>query len=161
MKQQLYLYLFILSSLVAAFTYMYFTKELSFEKNNNKKEIKYLNDSITRITNDLIDANHFSLENNQFIKDLFTDLDLSNLEPKIKESLLAYNEDAKGNIYIGQEKIGDKKFIINKIKILNHRWIIADFNDGKNKGEVLIKYFVDNNKKITFQIIESIIYQKH
>jgi hypothetical protein len=23
------------------------------------------------------------------------------------------------------------KFIINKVKVLNHRWIIADFSDGE------------------------------
>jgi hypothetical protein len=36
----------------------------------------------------------------------------------------------KGNPYVGQDQ-GANKFIINKVKVLNHRWIIADFSDGE------------------------------
>jgi hypothetical protein len=32
----------------------------------------------------------------------------------------------KGNPYVGQDQIETNKFIINKVKVLNHRWIIAD-----------------------------------
>jgi hypothetical protein len=45
----------------------------------------------------------------------------------ILEKLLDLNSNVKGNPYVGQDKIGENKFIINKVKILNHRWIIADF----------------------------------
>jgi hypothetical protein len=44
----------------------------------------------------------------------------------------------QGNPYVGQDKIGENKFIINKVKILNHRWIIADFSEGYLGGEVLL-----------------------
>jgi hypothetical protein len=37
----------------------------------------------------------------------------------------------KGNPYVGQDQIGANKFIINKVKVLNHRWIIADYSDGE------------------------------
>jgi hypothetical protein len=37
----------------------------------------------------------------------------------------------KGNPYVGQDQIKTNKFIINKVKVLNHRWIIADFSDGE------------------------------
>ena len=74
---------------------------------------------------------------------------------------MEFNDDPKGNIYTGQEKISDKKFIINKAKILNHRWIIADFTDGVYWGEVLLKYFVNDDKTISFEVIQSLIYQKN
>jgi hypothetical protein len=80
--------------------------------------------------------------------------------PQIKEALLAYNDDPKGNIYTGQEKLGEQKFIINKIKILNHRWIIADYSDGQYWGDVVLKYFVEKDGKITFQIMDTFIYPK-
>jgi hypothetical protein len=41
------------------------------------------------------------------------------------------NANPKGNPYVGQDQIGANKFIINKVKVLNHRWIIADFSDGE------------------------------
>ena len=56
--------------------------------------------------------------------------------------------------------MGEQKFIINKVKILNHRWIIADFSDGEYWGEVLIKYFVNEDETISFETFESLLYQK-
>lgn len=160
MKRQLYLYLFILSALITAFTYMYYSKALSFEMKKNESEIKYYKDSIAEVTNKLIEADHFSLENNDFAKEYFVDYDVQKLMPQIKEALLAYNDDPKGNIYTGQEKLSDQKFIINKIKILNHRWIIADYSDGQYWGDVVLKYFVEKDGKITFQIMDTFIYPK-
>ena len=71
-----------------------------------------------------------------------------------------FNDNPKGNIYTGQEQIGVNKFIINKIKILNHRWIIADFSDGDIWGECLIKYFVNEDKTIDFETFQSFVYSK-
>jgi hypothetical protein len=53
----------------------------------------------------------------------------------------------------------ENKFII-KVKVLNHRWIIADFSDGEYWGEVLLKYFVNDDQTITFEINQSLLYQK-
>ena len=160
MKRQLYLYLFILSALITAFTYMYFTKALSFERNNNKGEIKHLTDSLSLVSNQLNDADYFSLDKNERAQEYFENQSIQKLIPQIKEALLAYNDDPKGNIYTGQEKLGAQKFIINKIKILNHRWIIADYSDGTYWGDVVIKYFVESDGKITFQVMDSFIYPK-
>ena len=160
MKRQLYLYLFILSVLITAFTYMYYSKALAFEKNNNSAEIKNYKDSIIQITNQLDDANHFSLEKNENARDYFADYDVRKLAPQIKESLLAFNDNPKGNIYTGQEKLGVQKFIISKIKILNHRWIIAEYSDGQYWGECLLKYFVEKDGKVNFIMMDTYLYPK-
>jgi hypothetical protein len=73
---------------------------------------------------------------------------------------LNFNDSPSGNTYTGQEKLGANKFIINKIKVLNHRWIIADYSDGEYWGEVLLKYFVNEDKSISFEVNQSILYQK-
>ena len=52
------------------------------------------------------------------------------------------------------------KLIINKVKILNHRWIIADFSDGEYWGEVLIKYFINDDETVSFETFQSLLYQK-
>ena len=52
------------------------------------------------------------------------------------------------------------EFIINKVKVLNHRWIIADFSDGEIWGEVLLKYFVNDDNSISFEVNQSLLYQK-
>ncbi len=160
MKRQLYLYLFIVSALILAFTYMYFSKQLAFERTNNKAEIKNLRDSSSLISNQLNDADYFSLDKNERAQDYFPALSISKLIPQIKDALLAYNDNPNGNVYTGQEKISAQKFIINKIKILNHRWIIADYSDGTFWGDVVIKYFVKSDGEITFTVMDSYVYPK-
>jgi hypothetical protein len=160
MKKQLYLYLFILASLICAFTYMYFTKQIAFERTNNKAEIKSVRDSLIMISNQLEEADYFSLEHNQRSQEYFVNQSPQKLLLIIRESLLAYNDDPKGNVYTGQEKMGEQKFIISKIKILNHRWIMADYSNGELWGDVLIKYFVEEDGKITFQVMDSFLFPK-
>jgi hypothetical protein len=166
MKKSLLLYLFILVILLNFFTYMYFTKELTFEQNQFAKKEKFLNDSLNMTRNKLADANYFSLaldENaqNYFNPDNATKtIQIEILVPFVTEKLLDLNANPKGNPYTGQDQIGANKFIINKVKILNHRWIIADFNDGEYWGEVLLKYFINNDDTVSFETIQSLIYQK-
>ncbi len=160
MKKQLYLYLFILSTLIGAFTYMYFSKQLAFERNNSKAELKVLRDSMNMISSKMSDADYFSLEQNQHAQDYFEKYNIQQLMSQVKEALLSYNDDPKGNIYTGQDKIGEQKFIINKVKILNHRWIIADYSNGQLWGDVIIKYFVEEDGKISFQTMDSFLYPK-
>ena len=56
--------------------------------------------------------------------------------------------------------MGEQKFIVNKIKILNHRWIIADYSDGQLWGEVLLKYFINDNQTVSYQIIETQLFPR-
>ena len=46
------------------------------------------------------------------------------------------------------------------MKIINHRWIIADYSNGELWGEVLIKYFINEDQSISFETIESYLYPK-
>ena len=160
MKKQLFLYLFILTALFTVFTYMYYSKALEAQQ---KKYIntaifnKKINDSLT---NQLFDANYFSLENNDNAINYFEKYDVAKLMPQIKDALLEFNDSKEGNKYTGYETMGDQKFIINKIKILNHRWIIADYSNGELWGDVLIKYFVNDDGTFTFQTEDSFLYPK-
>lgn len=160
MKKQLFLYLFIVSALINVFTYMYYSKkDATIEKRFEDKN-KRMKDSISQFENVLYDANYFSLENNQNAQEYFSNYDVTKLLPQIKDALLAYNDAAEGNKYIDQPKMGEQKFIINKIKVLNHRWIVADYSNGTLWGDVLIKYFVKEDNSITFETIETFLYPK-
>jgi hypothetical protein len=160
MKRQLYLYLFICSALIAAFTYMYYNKQMTHEKSISLSNEKSAKDTINLLINQLSDADSFSLEKNEYAQNYFEGKDVTKLIPQIREALLAYNDKPEGNIYTGQEKLGEQKFIINKIKIVNHRWIIANYSDGTYWGDVMLKYFIDETGKVTFQVMDSFIYPK-
>lgn len=160
MKKQLFLYLFIVSALINVFTYMYYSKkDATIEKRFEDKN-KRMKDSISQFENVLYDANYFSLENNQNAQEYFSNYDVTKLLPQIKDALLAYNDAPEGNKYVDQPKMGEQKFIINKIKVLNHRWIVADYSNGTLWGDVLIKYFVKEDNSITFETIETFLYPK-
>lgn len=166
MKKSLLLYLFILALLFNVFTYMYYSKEATFQKTKYEKMNKKMNDSLTSASNKLTDANYFSLEKNENAQNYFDLADsektisYEKLIPYVTEKLLDLNANPNGNPYVGQDKIGANKFIINKVKILNHRWIIADFSDGEYWGEVLLKYFVNKDDSISFETNQSLLYQK-
>jgi hypothetical protein len=166
MKKSLFLYLFILAVLLNIFTYMYYSKKDAFDVNQNIRTTAKLKDSLTSIASKYEEANYFSLENNQNAQNYFDSGDskkfipYEKLIPYVKEKLMDLNDDPKGNPYTGQDQIGAQKFIINKAKVLNHRWIIADFSDSEYWGEVLLKYFVNEDETISFETIQSVLYQK-
>ena len=166
MKQSLLLYLTILAVLSSIFTYMFLSKQVAFEQNRYEKTTKKLRDSIALVSNQLIDADYFSLAKNENAQNYFDAgssdkiIQYEKLIPVVTEKLLDYNSNPKGNPYTGQDQIGTNKFIINKVRILNHRWIIADFSDGEIWGEVLLKYFVNTDETISFEVNQSLLYQK-
>ena len=166
MKKSLLLYLFILAILLNVFTYMFYSKEVAFEQNKYKKTTAKLKDSLNSVTAKLSDAKYFSLEKNENAQNYFDSansektIPYEKLIPYVTEKLLDFNANPNGNPYVGQDKLGANKFIINKVRILNHRWIIADYSDGEYWGEVLLKYFINEDETVSFEIIQSLLYQK-
>lgn len=164
MRRSFLLYAFILLVLVNVFTYSFLSNEVKFEQERYQRTTKRLKDSLSSINNKLNDANYFSLEKNENAQNYF-DSAIANktiayekLIPVVTEKLMDYNSNPKGNPYVGQDQIGANKFVINKVKVLNHRWIIADFSDGKMWGEVLLKYFVNEDESISFEVMQSLLY---
>lgn len=166
MKKSLLLYVLILSLIFNIYTYMYLSKEVTFEQEKFKKTTTKLKDSLQSLNNKITDVNYFSLEKNENAQNYFDSAsnekfrNFNTLIPYVTEKLLDLNSNPKGNPYTGQEQLTANKFLINKVKVLNHRWIIADYSDGEYWGEVLLKYFVNDDETISFEVIQSVIYQK-
>ena len=166
MKKSLLLYALILSLVFNIYTYMYLSKEVTFEQEKYKKTTIKLKDSLQSVTNKFSDANYFSLEKNENAQNYFESAksdkirNFETLIPYVTGQLLDLNANPKGNPYTGQDKLGATKFSINKVKVLNHRWIIADFTDGEYWGEVLLKYFINDDESVSFEVNQSFLYQK-
>ena len=168
MKKSLFLYLFIIAALMNIFTYKYFTSKESSEQkpatetnDGQSASPKALSDSIASLNDKLYDANVFSLENNDRAQNYLVESKINDIPAfaeKVAQALLAYNDDKEGNKYTDQVKMGEQKFIINKVKLLNHRWIIANYSNGTLWGEVLLKYFIEENGSISFEIMNSYLY---
>lgn len=166
MKKSLLLYLFILAVLFNIFTYMFYSKQVKAEQESYKKLDTKLRDSLNLVVNQLDDANYFALETNQNAQDYFADdatgefINHEKLIPFVKDKLMEFNDLPDGNPYVGFDKMNAQKFIINKAKVLNHRWIIADFSDGSLWGEVIIKYFINEDKTVSFEVAETVLHHK-
>ncbi|WP_412463904.1 hypothetical protein [Flavobacterium mekongense] len=163
MKKSLFLYLFIIAVLMNIFTYKYFTgKENSMKQTEENAETSVKNDSakVADLENKLYDANYFSLESNDRAINYLNQNDISAFSENVKQALLAYNDDKEGNKYTDQAKMGEQKFIINRVKLLNHRWIIANYSNGELWGEVLLKYFINEDQTVSFEIMDSYLYPK-
>lgn len=140
---------------------MYFTKKAKSEEDriaNFQKESKQKKDSIAILNAQLVDANYFAFETNDNAMDYYENYDAGKLALQIRDEINTLNENPNGNPLTGYDVINGNRTLINKIKILNHRWIIADFSAGNAWGEVLIKYFVNEGKPTEFKTIETFIY---
>lgn len=160
MKKSLTLYLLIIALIMNVFTYKYFSTKYSGELSLKVEENKKLNDSLSSLSTST-SSDDFELMNNDRAQNYLYQSnvkDIAAFEEKVKEALISYNDDPEGNKYTDQTKMGEQKFIINKIKILNHRWLIADYSNGKLWGEVLLKYFINDDETISFEIMNGYLY---
>ena len=160
MKKSLFLYLFIISVLINLFTYKFLSDKSLSELKTLKSENKKLNEDVLKFTNQKIENDAFTLINNDRAQNYLNQKDIKAFEEKVKQALLTYNDSREGNIYTGQIKMGNQKFVINNMKILNHRWIIADYSNGELWGEVLLKYFVNDDGSISFELLNTYLYSK-
>ncbi len=162
MKRNLFLYLFIFAALIALYQFVS-TNNIVKDKNNKIEKLKIqttdLKDSVQQLHLDLLDMQYFSLENNDDALVYYEHLSLDDPSRYIADKLLETNEIKGTNPlipYAGME--GD--FKINKIKILNHKWIVTDFSDGKYWGELLLKYELKDNTDVDFTVLEHLLYTR-
>lgn len=140
------------------FTYKYFSSKDGGEMKTLTESNKKLKANVEDLNNKLYDANTFALENNDRAQNYLNQNDINAFSEKVTQALLAYNDSPEGNKYTDQETMGEQKFIINKVKILNHRWIIANYSNGTLWGEVMLKYFVNDDQTISFEVMNSYLY---
>lgn len=155
------LYLFILSLLFNIFQFMNSTKILKTQEKeleSAKTRIGKVRDSLNILREEKNDSDFFSLDYDDDAQEYFSQYDVTQVAAKVKEDLVTLNDDKTGNRLIPYEAIDGNKFFINKIKILNHRWIIADFYSGSVRGQILLKYFHNTDKPTDFERIDTILF---
>lgn len=162
MKNQIFLYLFLFAALVCMYL---FVSSGNMAKANMasivklKKEVSTLEDSLQQSELNLLEMQYFSLENNDDALAYYEHLNLENPTRYIADKLLETNESKGDNPLIPYEGM-ENDFKINKIKILNHKWILADFSDGKYWGEVLIGYELKDDLGVDFTLKDHLLYTR-
>ncbi len=116
-------------------------------------------DSLQNAQLKVLDMQYFSLENNDDALAYYDHLELKDPSRYISDKLLETNESKGDNPLIPYEGM-ENDFKLNKIKILNHKWILADFSDGKYWGEILIKYELKDDLGVDFTLIDHLLYTR-
>lgn len=124
-----------------------------------EKEIESLKDSVQKSNVKLLNMQYFSLENNDDALAYYDHLNLENPAGYIADKLLETNAKRGDNPLIPYEGM-ENDFKINKIKVLNHKWILTDFSDGKYWGELLIRYELKDDLGVDFTLIDHLLYTK-
>lgn len=162
MSKNLLLYLFIFSLLFTIFIYVNDKKILDSRDADIqalKGEVERLEletDSIAQLKEN---TTYFSLLENEEAMTYFENMGIEAAEvsESIENELMSQNKVDVDNSYVPFDGM-EGKMRINKIKILNHKWIIADFTDGTYWGEVFFTYFIDDEGELDLTAEKSFLY---
>ena len=122
-----------------------------------QSQLKALKDSLKVEKRRFFENVYFSLDTNEEALVYFDDLDFPVTSTLIKDAIYDTNLLGEEESLVPYAQMGGK-FLINKIKVLNHKWVIADFSDGNCWRELLIKYKVAADGVLTFTVVEHFLY---
>ncbi|TRZ45343.1 hydrolase [Robertkochia solimangrovi] len=163
MKQKIFMYLFFFALLFII--YQYVSSSRYFENEQHKMEVlsernTKLEDSIQQLILKNISQQYFSLDNNDDALAYYDGRNIENPSRYIADKLLETNETKGNNPLVPYDGMSGSPMKINKIKLLNHKWIICDFSDGKYWGELLIEYQLQDNMDVTFTPLAHLLYSR-
>ncbi|NNC62754.1 MAG: hydrolase [Eudoraea sp.] len=162
MRTRIFLYLFIFTAMIALYLYVSGSKQLAASNEKAEElEVKLESalDSLRTTELKVFDLQYFALENNDDALTYYDHLSLEDPARYVADKLLETNERKGDNPLIPYEGM-ESDFKINKIKVLNHRWIIADFSDGKYWGELFIRYELKDDLAVDFTMVEHLLYTR-
>ena len=162
MKKNIFLYLFVFAALIALYATVSSSRKLGQrdgEVESLQQTVSQMEDSLRQARLDLLDMQYFSLENNDDALAYYEHLDLAYPARYVADKLLETNEQRGDNPLVPYEGM-ENDFKINKIKVLNHQWILADFSDGKFWGELLLEYRLKDDLGVDFTVIDHLLYTR-
>ncbi|WP_255573002.1 hydrolase [Hanstruepera marina] len=164
MKSRIFMYLFIFSVLLVIFQYVNSKNILdSYESRIEKKEAKMQKyaDTISNLRDRVLTLSEFSITESESAMSYFEarGYRVDELIPFITDELYELNM-LKGEEHplIPYASMTGGKMLINSVRVLNHKWIIANFSDGKYWGEIFLKYELTDDEQLKFNLVESFLY---
>lgn len=164
MKSRIFMYLFIFTVLLTIFQFVNSKRILdSYEVDikEEKVKVKDLKDSIAVLQEENSEMKLFDLQYDDEALDYFEDQGYNSMEliPFIQDELY------KLNVYEGDDhpivpyvSMTKGKMLINSIRLLNHKWLIANFTDGKNWGQMFLTYELIDGKELKFKLEQYFMY---
>ncbi|WP_252723762.1 hydrolase [Winogradskyella psychrotolerans] len=166
MKSKILMYLFIFSVLLLIFQYV-----------NSKNIIDKYEEDIVKIKDKVVEKDkvikaleeqnfelsYFNIDRNEDALSYFEALgyDTEQLIPAIIDGLYSMNDyEGEDHPIVPYVSMTDSKLLINKVRIMNHKWIVANFTDGEFWGEIFVTYTIDENNDLKYKLVEYFLYPK-
>lgn len=159
MKTKIFIYLFIFTALILVFQLVNSSKVVKYQAEiiaEKVARIDTLKVSLENISSKYDDDVYFSLDQNDEAKAFNPDNDPAEIIQWVKDKVYESNT-AKGDNPLVLYSGDGRKFLINKIKVLNHKWVIADFSDGTDWGEILIEYSIIG-EEVKLNVLDQLLY---
>lgn len=157
------MYLFVFSLLLIIFQYMNSKNILdSYEAKISKQQTKIetLTDSVQSLIDANYDLNLFKFTNNGDAQNYYYDsgMPLDTIEDMVTDALYSTNTYAGDeHPFIPYLSTTDNKMMINQIRVVNHKWVLANFTDGKLWGELFLTYEIVD-ETVNFQLKDYLLY---
>lgn len=162
MRRSLLLYLFVFAVLIGVVQYV--TAKRMLESKNEEIENLESELALTNKKNDSLYSEYrssriFSLETNEEAISYLEQrgFKASEVAQRVEDQIISGNKVSADNDLVPYEGM-EGQMRINKIRILNHKWVIADFTDGTFWGELFITYEIDDENNLILKTENSLLY---
>ena len=158
MRNKIIQYLLIFISLIALYLFvsdMNKSEAFAVSQERMSKRVDTLKDSITQLVVEQTENAYFSLAANRDAQQAHLDFSPEELQNIFQDYILLSNDNSKGNPLLSS--LGSN-WIINKIHVVNHQWILADFTNGTQWGDALFQYQVKANSKPRLRLLNHVMY---
>lgn len=163
MREKIYLYLFVFVTVILVFLYKFQSSVFERQHEDNQaleRVVERVKEEKKDLETELSEATYFSLEKNEsalsYIEEVYS-LRPDSLVTRVEDFFYNKNgtEDNPLVPYSGME--GTMQ--INKVEVLNHKWVLVDFTDGTYWGEMFLEYFyTPEDQSIEVEILNSFLY---
>lgn len=164
MKSKIFMYLFIFTVLLVIFQYVNSKHILeSYEVDIKKAEARVdtYKDSILSMQETISEMRLFDLQYDDDALDYFDDQGYNSMQliPFIKDELYKLNEyEGDDHPIVPYVSMTKNKMLINSIRLLNHKWLVATFTDGKHWGQMFLTYEFVNGEELKFKLEQYFMY---
>ncbi|MDH7445869.1 hypothetical protein [Aquimarina sp. 2201CG14-23] len=127
-----------------------------------EEEIKSKDLEKDSLIDKVLDLTYFSLDSDEEAINYFEEqgYDAKKLELTISDQIVVQNKPGADNPIVPFAGM-EGNMAINKVRLLNHKWIIADFTDGVYWGQLFIIYDVRKDGIVDFEVEQSFLYPRN
>ena len=135
---------------------------LAFSCNKEKDTTDALNtvmvkDSLEMYKKLYDEAAYFSIDKNENAQKQFAPQEVENVMTKVVQDFSTLNQQENGNPLLPVDSNGNPTKV-NKMSVINHKWLIIDFFGEGVVGELIIKYDYSPDKTTEFTVLDTAIY---